>query len=134
MYQTPENILKLIFKVVTKHWKIRQFSRKCSLENEQFSKKHQYWNKQSNVSLKHISQLGQQSYGLHVVSHGKTGQNFLTGPDPTRPRKYLTRTPFFYLNQKRIDPWPDSCFLRVNPTRPNLQPKPFFKTFFLVKK
>ena len=39
-YQTSENILKLIFKVVTKHWKIRQFSRKCSLENEPFSRKH----------------------------------------------------------------------------------------------
>ena len=38
-YQTPENILKRIFKVVTKHWKIRQFSRKCSLENEPFSRK-----------------------------------------------------------------------------------------------
>ena len=38
-FQTLENILKLIFKVVTKHWKMRQFSRKCSLENEQFSKK-----------------------------------------------------------------------------------------------
>ena len=38
-YQTPENILKRIFKVITKHWKIRQFSRKCSLENELFSKK-----------------------------------------------------------------------------------------------
>ena len=36
-YQIPKNILKLIFKVVTKHWKMRQFSRKCSLENEQFS-------------------------------------------------------------------------------------------------
>ena len=38
-YQTPENILKLIFKVVTKHWKMRKFSKKCSLENEPFSRK-----------------------------------------------------------------------------------------------
>ena len=39
-YQTPKNILKLIFKVVIKHLKMRQFSRKRSLENEQFSRKH----------------------------------------------------------------------------------------------
>ena len=39
-YQTLKNILKLIFKIITKHWKMRQFSRKCSLENEQLSRKH----------------------------------------------------------------------------------------------
>ena len=39
-YQTPENILKLIFKVVTKHQKIIYFSRKCSLENESFFREH----------------------------------------------------------------------------------------------
>ena len=38
-YQISENILKLIFKVITKHWKIRQFSRKWSLENKSFFRK-----------------------------------------------------------------------------------------------
>ena len=38
-YQTPKNILKLIFKSITKHWKMRQFSKKCYLENEPFSRK-----------------------------------------------------------------------------------------------
>ena len=62
-----------------------------------------------------------------VCRHGKTGQNFLTRPTPD----------FFDPKQKRVDPWPDTCFLRVNPTRlvTRPEPKPFFKNFFvLVKK
>ena len=38
--QTLENILKFIFKVVIKHQKMREFCRKCYLENEPFLRKH----------------------------------------------------------------------------------------------
>ena len=37
--QTLENILKPILEFVTKHQKMIQFSKKCSLENDPFSKK-----------------------------------------------------------------------------------------------
>ena len=55
--------------------------------------------------------------------HGKTGQNFLTRPDSTRPEP-----DFFDPKQKRVDPWPDPCFVRVNPTQPTTRPElePFF--------
>ena len=128
-YQTPKNILKLIFKVVTKHWKIRQFSRKCSLENEQFSKKHQYWNKQSNVSLKHISQLGQQSYGLHVVSHGKTGQNFLTRPNLIQ--KISDPNSIFFTRKKnRLTRDLTRVFCGSTQPDPTYNPNHFLKLFF----
>ena len=35
--QTLENVFQLIFKIVTKHKKISQFSKNCFLENESFS-------------------------------------------------------------------------------------------------
>ena len=61
--------------------------------------------------------------------YGKTGQNFLTWPDPKNTLPELDF--FFYPKQKRVDPWPDPCFLRVNPTRTRII---FLKLFFLVKK
>ena len=45
----------------------------------------------------------------------------------------LPELDFFYSKQKRVDPWPDSCFLRVNLTRPRTRTI-FKKIFFWDKK
>ena len=70
--------------------------------------------------------------------YGKTGQNFLTWPDPKNTLPELDF--FFYPKQKRVDPWPDMCFCRStwpDLTRPATRPKPesfFVLNFFFGKK
>ena len=75
------------------------------------------------------------AYGLSVenfffffymrIRHGKMDKNFLIRPD-------LTQTQFFDPKQKWVDPWLNSCFLWVNPTRSTTwtELEPFFLNFF----
>ena len=48
------------------------------------------------------------------------------------PKNMWPEPNFFYLKQKRVDPWPNPCFLQVDLTQPEL--KPFLKLFFWIKK
>ena len=51
------------------------------------------------------------------------------------PKNTRLKPDFFDLKQKRVDPWPDPCFVRVNPTWHATWPEQFFfKLFFWVKK
>ena len=96
----------------------------------------------SHCLLFSFSLLGLATYTINLVScyahlqrHHYTWQNGSEFSDPTRPDPKNTwpEYDFFDLKQKWVDLWPDPCFLRVNPTRP--EPEPFFfLNFFFCKK